>query len=72
MAFCKTPPFLEGAKLSQLSVDSLTCTETILENDNDQIMSQVHTMFSDFNDNFTMINSSSSVSVQSTTLCDYL
>lgn len=62
MAFCKTPPFLEGAQLSQLSVDSLTCAETHLENENDQIMSQVNQMFSDFNDNFTMINSSSNVS----------
>lgn len=62
MAFCKTPPFLEGAQLSQLSVDSLTCTETHLETDNDQIMSQVYTMFSDFNDNFTMMNSSNNVS----------
>lgn len=62
MAFCKTPPFLEGAQLSQLSVDSLTCSENHLESDNDQIMSQINTMFSDFNDNFTMINSSSTVS----------
>lgn len=62
MAFCKTPPFLEGAQLYQLSVDSLTCTESHLDSDNDQIMSQVNTMYSDFNDNFTMINSSSNVS----------
>jgi hypothetical protein len=62
MAYCKTPPFLEGAQLSQLSVETLTCSETHLENDNDQIMSQVNTMFSDFNDNFTMVNSSGNVS----------
>ncbi|CRL08738.1 CLUMA_CG021227, isoform A [Clunio marinus] len=61
MAFCKTPPFLEGAQLSQLSIDSLTCAETHLESENDQIMFQVNSMFSDFNDNFTMINSSSSI-----------
>lgn len=64
MAFCKTPPFLEGAQVSQLAVESLTCSETHLESDNDQIMSQVNTMFSDFNENFTMINSSSSVSLE--------
>lgn len=61
MAFCKTPPFLEGAQLSQLSVDSLTCAETHLDSDNDQIMSQVNAMFSDINENFTMINSSYNV-----------
>lgn len=61
MAFCKTPPFLEGAQLSQLSIDALTCAETHLETDNDQIMSQVIAMFSDFNDNFTMVNSSCTV-----------
>lgn len=62
MAFCKTPPFLEGAQLSQLSLDSLTCAETHLDSDNDQIMSQVNAMFSDINENFTMINSSNNVS----------
>lgn len=61
LAFCKTPPFLEGAQLSQLSVDSLTCAESHLDTDNDQIMSQVNSMFSDFSDNFTMINSSNNV-----------
>lgn len=60
MAFCKTPPFLEGAQLSQLSLESLTCAETHLE-ESDQIMSQVNSMFSDFIDNFTMTNSSSNV-----------
>lgn len=64
MAFCKTPPFLEGAQLSNLSVDALTCAETHLESENnDQIMTQVTTMFSDFNDNFTLVNSSSNVSL---------
>lgn len=62
MAFCKTPPFLEGAQLSQLSIDSLTCTENHLEADNDQIMSQVNTMFGEIRDNFTMVNSSVNVS----------
>lgn len=62
MAFCKTPPFLEGAQISQLSIDSLTCTENHLEADNDQIMSQVNTMFGEIRDNFTMLNSSVNVS----------
>lgn len=62
MAFCKTPPVLEGAQLSQLPIDSLTCTENYSENDNDKIMNQVNDMFSDFNENFTMINASSNVS----------
>lgn len=66
MAYCKTPPVLEGAQLSQLSLDTLTCSETHLESDNDQIMSQINTMFSDFVDNFTMVNSSSDVSLSAT------
>lgn len=61
MAFCKTPPFLEGAQVSQLSIDSLTCTESHLE-ENDQIMTQITGMFNDFVDNFTMVNSSHNVS----------
>lgn len=63
MAFCKTPPYLEGAQLSQLKSDSLTCSETgHLEMDNEKIMRQVNTMFKDLSDNFTMTNSSSNVS----------
>jgi hypothetical protein len=62
MAFCKTPPFLEGAELSQLSIDSLTCAESHMETDNDEIMSQVISMYNEINDNFTMINASNHVS----------
>jgi hypothetical protein len=60
MAFCKTPPFLEGAQLSQLPVDSLTCSEPSLESEN-VVMTQVFQMFSDIVDNFTMVNSTSNV-----------
>lgn len=54
MGFCKTPPFLEGAQLSQLSVATLTCTETHLESDSDQILTQANKIFSDFADNYTL------------------
>lgn len=62
MAFCKTPPVLEGAQLSQLPIESLTCTENYSEAENDEIMNQINSMFNDVSDNFTMINSSSTVS----------
>lgn len=65
MAFCKTPPYLEGAQLSQLPLDSLTC-ESSLDNENDHTMMQVNQMFGDFSDNFTMLNSSNNVSHYST------
>lgn len=55
MGFCKTPPFLEGAQLSQLSIDSLTCAETNLESENDQILIQANEIFRDnFSENSTV------------------
>jgi hypothetical protein len=66
MAFCKTPPFLEGAQLSQLEIEKLTCTEVShLDTDGDEIMIQINKMYNDFLDNFTMTNSSSNVSILS-------
>ncbi|XP_070497318.1 uncharacterized protein Lrt [Chironomus tepperi] len=60
MAFCKTPPFLEGAQLSQLEIEKLTCAEVNhLESDtDDRIMQQINSIYSDFLDNFTLVNSS--------------
>lgn len=62
MAYCKTPPFLEGASLSQIEIEKLTCTEVShLETEDDEIMQQINNMYNDFLDNFLMMNSSSKV-----------
>jgi hypothetical protein len=62
MAYCKTPPFLEGASLSQIEIEKLTCAEVNhLETDEDEIMQQINNMYNDFLDNFTMMNSSNKV-----------
>ena len=63
MAFCKTPPFLEGASLSQIEIEKLTCTEVSHDTDGDEILQQINNMYSDILDNFTMMNSSSKVRV---------
>lgn len=63
MAFCKTPPFLEGAQLSQLEIEKLTCAEVShFEQDTDEIMQQINGIYGDFLENFTIVNSSSNVS----------
>lgn len=61
MAYCKTPPFLEGASLSQVEIEKLTCTEVSHDTDGDEILQQINNMYSDILDNFTMMNSSSKV-----------
>lgn len=61
MAYCKTPPFLEGASLSQIEIEKLTCTEPHMDTENDDIMHQINNMYNDFLDNFTMTNSSNKV-----------
>jgi hypothetical protein len=64
MAFCKTPPYLEGAQLSQLDVEKLTCTEVshLDPEGDDEVMLQINKIFNEFLDNFSLINSSSNVS----------
>ncbi|KAG5678843.1 hypothetical protein PVAND_008476 [Polypedilum vanderplanki] len=62
MAFCKTPPYLEGAQLSQLEIEKLTCTEVNhLDSDGDEVMQQISKIFNEFLDNFSLINSSSNI-----------
>lgn len=61
MAYCKTPPFLEGASLSQVEIEKLTCAESHMDMENDEIMQQINNMYNDFLDNFTMTNSSNKV-----------
>ena len=74
MAFCKTPPFLEGAQLSQLEIEKLTCAEVNhLESDtDDRIMQQINSIYVDFLDNFTLVNSSYNVSNDDTSMSSYL
>ena len=64
MAYCKTPPVLEGASLFQIEIEKLTCTESHMETENDEIMQQINSMFNDFLDNFTMTNSTSKVNLR--------
>lgn len=66
MAVCSTPPFLEGAPLYQVAIESFTCSDaSSLELDNDHIMKQINAMFSEVNDNFTITNSTNSVRIAS-------
>lgn len=63
MAYCKTPPFLEGALLSQIEIEKLTCTEVNhLETEGDEVMQQINAMYHDFLENFTITNTSNKVS----------
>lgn len=61
MAYCKTPPFLEGASLSQVEIEKLTCSETHMDTESDEVMQQINNMYNDFLDNFTMTNYSNNV-----------
>ena len=65
-AICATPPHLEGAQLSQVAVEALTC-ETIDTNthiENDIIMRKISTTLEKhINEKFTISNNSSNVSV---------
>lgn len=66
MAVCSTPPFLEGASLYQVAIESFTCSDaSSIELDNNHIMSQINAMFHEINDNFTITNSSNNVRTQS-------
>lgn len=62
-AVCATPPHLEGAPLSQVSVKNLTCdNDNSHEIDNENIMKQVNLMFGEIYENFTITNYSNNVS----------
>lgn len=61
MAYCKTPPFLEGASLSQVEIEKLTCAETHMETEPDEIMQQINDIYGKFLDSYSITNYSNNV-----------